>query len=188
MSSKSSKTEAVRNLPETVEVARIRRPHGVRGAVLVEVESDVASRFQAGARLLLRGPDGSVRPVTLTAASPHRGGLLLNFEELADRDAVEVLRGYSLEVPVDDVPARPENGWYFFELLGCRCVDRLAGELGEVVEILEDGGGVLLRVEGPGRGLLVPFARAFVSGVNVDDGTIALDLPESFLATCAYRS
>lgn len=188
MSSKSSKTDPARSLPETVEVARIRRPHGVRGALLVEVESDVESRFHPGARLLLRGPGQTARTLTVSAASPHRNGLLLRFDELADLDAVQDLRGCPLEVPIDEVPARPQDGWYFFELLGCRCVDRLAGDLGEVVEILEDGGGVMLRVEGDGRGLLVPFARAFVVAVDVDGGTIELDLPEGLLETCAFRS
>ena len=56
MSSKSSKTEGPEaasrerdDLPETVAVGRVLRPHGVRGEVVVEVLSDVPGRSRKGA-------------------------------------------------------------------------------------------------------------------------------------------
>ena len=55
MSSKSSKTEDPEvarpqrdDLPETVAVGRVLRPHGVRGEVVVQVLSDVPGPFQGG--------------------------------------------------------------------------------------------------------------------------------------------
>lgn len=188
MSSKSSKTEAGYSVPETVEVARIRRPHGVRGAVLVEVESDVQTRFDSGSRLLLKGPDGGMRVLTVDSASPHGNGLLLHFAELEDRDSVEGLRQHTLEVPRDEVPAAPDGGWYFFELLDCRCRDRRLGDLGRVVEIVEDGGGLLLRVEGENSGLLIPFTEASILDVDPAGGIIQMDLPEGLVEACGYRS
>jgi len=188
MSSKSSKTDAARGVPETVEVARIRRPHGVRGAVLVEVESDVEARFDSGARLLLKSPDGDLRALTVDSASPHGNGMLIRFAELSDRESVEELREHTLEVPREEVPAAPDGSWYFFELLGCRCRDRRLGDLGRVVEIVEDGGGVLMRVEAEDAGLLIPFTQASVLDVDVSDGVIQVDLPDGLVETCGYRS
>jgi len=188
MSSKSSRTERPRSLPETVEVGRIRRPHGVHGALLIEPESDVPTRFSPGSRLLLEGPGAQLRPITVRSSSAHRGGLLVEFDELTDRDAVESLRGRRLQVPLDQVPPRPAQGWYHFELLDCRCHDKRGGELGTVVAVLEDGGGTMLRVEQEERGVLIPFVQAFITAVDVEAGTIELDLPEGFLETCAYRS
>ncbi len=59
------------------------------------------------------------------------------------------------------------------------------GELGEVTEVIEDGGGTLLRVEGQGRGLLVPFVDAFLVSVDVAAGRIELALPPGLVEICS---
>src|SRR3954468_17399914 len=100
MSSKSSKTDggaAVReDLPETVAVGRVLRPHGVKGEVVVEVLSDVPGRFQKGSRV--QGIRAGAPPVTLTVAAgrKHKTGAVVRFEGIEDRDQAEALRGLDL--------------------------------------------------------------------------------------------
>ena len=48
MASSWSKTEAGRKLPDRVLVGLVLRPHGVRGAVVVEAHSDTPGRLDAG--------------------------------------------------------------------------------------------------------------------------------------------
>ena len=191
MSSKSSKTDggaAVReDLPETVAVGRVLRPHGVRGEVVVEVLSDVPARFKKGSRLT--GVREGVGKITLTvaAARVHKTGAVVRFEGYEDRDRAGELRGLDLEVPRAEVPKASRGTYYQFELLGCLCRDHGA-ELGRVVEVVEDGGGVMLIVEGEGRRIPVPFVKEFLRRVDVAAGTIDLDLPEGLLETCASTS
>ena len=198
MSSKSSKTEA-RNaetparrddLPETVAVGRVLRPHGVRGEVVVEVLSDVPGRFQKGSRVTGVGRSGPL-PQVVAASRPHKSGVLARFEGFEDRDRAEELRGLDLEVPRAEVPKAPRGTYYQFELLGCRCRNH-GEELGRVVEVVEDGGGVMLIVEGVVGGnrrrVPVPFVKAFLRKVDVAGGRIDLALPPGLLETCASRS
>ncbi|MGH9380174.1 MAG: ribosome maturation factor RimM [Thermoanaerobaculia bacterium] len=187
MSSRSSTTDP-RSAPETVDVARIRRPHGVRGEVLVEVLSDVETRFRVGARLWIGGAEGGRRPLTVRSARTHTRGLILSFEELRDRDEAQVLSGAFLEVPRQEVPPAPADHWYPFELVGCRCLDGGSGDLGRVVDVVEDGGGLLLRVSNGEREVLVPFVRTLVTRVDTDESRIELELPEGFLEACASPS
>jgi 16S rRNA processing protein RimM len=202
MSSKSSKTEA-RNaqtparrddLPDTVAVGRVLRPHGLRGEVVVKVLSDVPGRFQQGSRLTaVRAGEPPLAPLPLIVAAsrPHKGGALVRFEGFEDRDRAEELRGLDLEVPRAEVPKAPSGTYYQFELLGCRCLAD-GEELGRVVEVVEDGGGVMLIVEGIVEGerrrVPVPFVRAFLRQVDVAAGRIDLELPPGLLETCASRS
>jgi 16S rRNA processing protein RimM len=72
--------------------------------------------------------------------------------------------------------------------VGCRCRDGRYGELGRVAEVVEDGGGLLLEIESPGRHLLVPFVRAFLKSVDVTAGEIELDLPEGLIEACESKS
>lgn len=167
---------------ERVEVGRILRPHGVRGEVVVEPYSEVEERFECGASLWL-----GIRSLTVATVRPHRGGLLIQFDGVEDRDAADELRGGVLEIARDAVPEAPEGTWYYFQLAGCRCRDRREGDLGEVVDVVEDGGGILLDVRAEGRRLLVPFVREFVREVDPEARRVELELPEGLVEACTSR-
>ena len=194
MSSKSSKTEdpaAARpgrdDLPETVAVGRILRPHGVRGEVVVQVLSDVPGRFKAGSRIL--GVREGEPPVVLTVATSraHKTGAVVRFEGFDDPDQAGELRGLDLEVPRAEVPKAPSGTYYQYELLGCLCRND-GEELGRVIEVVEDGGGLMLIVAGEGRRVPVPFVKEFLRRVDVAAGEIDLALPPGFLEICASGS
>jgi len=115
MSSKSSKTEreeAVRaerdDLPESVAVGRVLRPHGVRGEVVIEVLSDVPGRFQPGSRVQGIRPGKPPLALTVATGRPHKSGAVVRFAGCEAREAAEALRGLDLEVPRAEVP-RPRR-------------------------------------------------------------------------------
>lgn len=174
---------------ETVLVGRVLRPHGLRGEVKIEVLSDVAERFDAGRELWWVKPGTPRRRLRISTFRAIRGGALLGFEGLASREDSEALRGGRLEVGVGEVPAAPAGCYYHFELIGCRCFDAEHGELGEVVDVLEDGGGDLLRLlQADGLSLLVPFVGDFLVAVDVEAGRIDLRLPPGLVESCVSRS
>ena len=171
-----------------VVVGRIGRPHGVRGEVTVEILSDVAERFSSGQRLMLSGLDRASRAVTVATSRIQGKVLVLRLEGCDDRDQAEALRGGLLEVATGDVPAAPEGAYYYYQLVGCRCVDRTAGELGRVVEVIEDGGGVLLEIQAPAGRLLLPFVEAYLVHLDIAGGLIETDVPEELIETCVSTS
>jgi 16S rRNA processing protein RimM len=189
MPSSSSKTDGPPTPSEAVLVGIVLRPHGVAGAVVVDLQSDVPGRFDPGRELDLVPRTGNPRRVTVVTAAPWRGGLRVRFEGVTSRDEAEQLRGGRLEVARARVPEAPPGSFYQFELYGFRCRDRRAGELGEVVDVLADGGGWLLVVERTGgRRLTMPFAADFVTGVDRAARRIDWDLPEGLIETCESRS
>lgn len=187
MTSRSSTTERPGALPGAIVVARILKPHGLRGEVAVEILTDVPGRLESGSHLLLALPDGH-RAVQVAASRPHGRGLLLRLEGFEDRDAAETLRGLALEVDRREVPPAPPGTWYHFELVGCRLIDRTRGELGVVTDLLEDGGGHLLVVEGESGVLPVPWVAHFIVAVDVAARRIEVDLPEGLVETCTSAS
>jgi 16S rRNA processing protein RimM len=184
-------------------VARVFRPHGVRGEVAVEVLTDVLDRLEPGARLLLADAEAVPLPrpglpaeLEVAARRPQKSGALLRFAGIDDRDRADLLRGAWLAVPRARVPKAPAGTYYHYELLGCRC--REGGrDLGTVVDLVEDGGGLLLIVEAGApaeagreeaaerRRVPVPFVQRFLKEVDVAAGTIELDLPPGLLEACA---
>ncbi len=207
MRSKFSTTEGsadgLPGLPETVLVGTILRPHGIRGEVTVALWSDYDRRFAPGVEIQATAPAAPPsqagaaarsssahreRLLRVERASPYKGGLRIAFAGIADREAAESLRGLELRVPLAEVPAAPEGAYYIFELVGCRCFDARDGDIGAVVDVQEDGGGILLEVEKDGRRSVLPFVEAFVVAIDREARRIDLRLPEGLLATCAYKS
>jgi 16S rRNA processing protein RimM len=210
MSSKSSTSRP----GDWVAVGRVLRAHGLRGDVVVESLSDNPERFAPGSVLAAfsrgaldaAGPGSPLEPSPLeplppespppvprqhlevAAAQPHGGALRVRFAGCDDRDAAEALRGLELAVAVGEVPAPPEGEYWHFQLLGCRCIDAAAGDLGEVVDLVEDGGGLLLVVDDGQRRVPVPFVRAFLRRVDPEGRKIELELPPGLLEVCASRS
>ena len=156
-------------------VARVGRPHGLRGEVSIEVRTDVPEqRFVPGATFTTDPPDAG--PLTLESARDHSGVLVLRFEGHADRSAAEALRGLLLLVDADasDEP----DAWYEHELVGLRVDDPAGRRLGEVVRL--DAGGaqdlLVVRAEDGAEGL-VPFVAALVPEVDVAGGRVVVDPP-----------
>jgi 16S rRNA processing protein RimM len=150
----------------------VARAHGLRGEVAVEVRTDEpARRFAVGATLSTdRGP------LKVAATRWSGGRLLIRFEEVADRDAAERLRGTALtvEVGAEDTPDDPDE-FYDFQLVGLRAVDLAGAEAGEVSDVLHLPAHDVLVIRRDGREALVPFVSAHVPAVDVAAGTLIVD-------------
>ncbi len=188
MGSTSEALESEARAADTVVVGVVVRPHGVRGELKIEIQSDNPKRFEPGSDLLLALPHAPPRRVRVEAFRGVRGGGLLVLEGYETRDQAEELRGARLEVDVRDVPPAPPGLYYHYELVGCRCVTAEGEELGRVVEVVEDGGGHLLRLRRGSREVLVPFVEAFLKRLDVAARRIEVSLPPGLVEICASES
>lgn len=159
-------------------MARLGRPHGLRGELSVEVCTDVPERrFVPGA---VFSTDPGARRLTLHAARDRGGRLLLAFAEVSDRSAAEALRDVLLVADVDD--AEEPDAWPAARLVGLRAVTVHGREVGTVVALEHLPAQDLLVVEQPsGARALVPFVAAIVPEVDVEGGLVVLDPPGGLL-------
>jgi 16S rRNA processing protein RimM len=171
--------------PELRMVGRIVKPHGIRGELVVDLRTDSADlRFAVGSVLFVTSRDGVVaRSLTVTAARPHAGRLLVRFEGVADRDGADALRGVPLAAHVTDLPPIEDPDEFYDHQLEGLAVHTVAGALvGTVREVLHGAGGELLVVDRDGGGeALVPFVHQIVPEVDVPGGRILLDPPPGLL-------
>lgn len=176
--------EKLPTLPAGIQVGWVRKPHGIRGEVRIEVESDNPDRFVPGAELILRLPSGACRRLKIASSRFDKDSLLLGFVGIADRNAVETWRDARLEIEEAALPALPKGEIYVFELVGCECFDKSAGLLGRVKDVVEDGGGLMLVVEKEGKILPIPYVNALVPEVDVAARRIGVDLPTGLIEAC----
>jgi 16S rRNA processing protein RimM len=163
-------------------IGRIVRAHGIRGEVVVDVTTDEPDdRYVEGAVLATDPADRG--PLTIEAARPHQGRLIVGFAGVLDRDGAESLRGVRLCVESADLPppADPDE-YHDFQLVGLRAVDLAGDDLGEVTGVRHGPGAELLVLRRPAGGTaLVPFVKAIVPAVDLAGGRVVLSPPEGLL-------
>lgn len=164
-------------------VGRVVKAHGLRGELVVEPRTDnVAERFTAGTVLRVSARGTAPASLTVTAARPHSGRLLVTVDEVTDKDGADALRSALLTAaPLADAPEDPDE-FHDHQLEGLR-VDLADGTVvGTVTAVLHGAGGELLAVDRPGAPeLLVPFVAAIVGEVDIPGGRVLLDPPEGLL-------
>lgn len=166
-------------------VGRIVKPHGVRGELVVDLNTDSAEqRFAPESVVFVTSREGAVvRPLTVTAARPHAGRLLVRFAGVDGRDAAESLRGAVLAADSVDLPPIDDPDEFYDHQLEGLAVHTVEGSIvGTVKEIVHGAGGELLVVNrADGGETLVPFVRQIVPEVDVPGGRIVLDPPPGLL-------
>ncbi|MPZ01420.1 ribosome maturation factor RimM [Micrococcus luteus] len=167
---------------DLVRVARIGKPHGIRGEVTVQVfTDDPDARFAPGERLVVRdGAPGLPAELTVTRARWNKQILVVGFAESPDRNVAETLRGAQLFA----VPAAPEESdeWYEEDLVDLEV--RVEGERVGVVTALTTGAVQdLLHValDGVEEEALVPFVEEIVPEIDSEAGVLVLTPPPGLL-------
>jgi 16S rRNA processing protein RimM len=166
-----------------VVVGRVAKAHGVRGELTVELRTDSPEeRFREGTVLSSRLRDGSTGELTVTAARPHSGRLLVTFEQIRSREDADAIRGALLLADTAGLPPTDDpDEFYDHELEGLRAELTDGTLAGTVQEIVHAPGGELLSLDREGRTVLVPFVRQIVPVVDVAGGRVVLDPPEGLL-------
>jgi 16S rRNA processing protein RimM len=148
-----------------LNVGRIGKAHGILGEATIEVRTDEAEdRFALGAVLETESHGN----LTVASARVHNGILLLSFEGIEDRNAIETLRNELLYADVDiDAPGVDEDDYHVLQLIGCKAFLVDGDEFGEVTEVLNLPGQDVLVIKSDSAETLIPFVRQLVPIVDV---------------------
>jgi 16S rRNA processing protein RimM len=164
-----------------VLVGRVARPHGIRGQVIVNPETDfVEERFRAGATLWTRSAQGDEQ-LKVTSARVQNGRPVIAFEGFSTIEEVERLAGLDLRVPEEELRPLDAGVYYHHQLVGC-VVETVAGErVGDVVRVEGGAAGSLLVVGGTLEEVLIPLAAEICVEIDVGHKRIRINPPDGLL-------
>jgi len=165
-------------------VARVRKPHGLKGEVVAWVLTDEPEQvFAAGRKLVPVDESGAAigAPLVIERSRPYHRHWLLKFEEVEDRTVLEGWRQRLLGMPQEELQPPRDDELYVHEVPGAGVL--VGGrEVGRATGLVEmPGGGQLLGVEIEGREVFVPFRRPIVTRVDRAARVIELDPPDGLL-------
>ena len=167
---------------DLVVVGRVRRPHGVRGEVLIEPLTDEPDAVYASGRRVFGGDvDGPAEDeatvLTVLETRPFKDGLLVRFREIGDRSEAELWNGRLLLVPESELAPLEEGEVYQHELKGMT-VELSSGELvGTITDVFEVPQGLLLDVARASGSVLVPFSDEIIVDIDRERRVVRIDPP-----------
>jgi len=167
---------------EGVTLARIVRPHGLRGEVAAEILTDFPERLPELKRVWLSDGHSPAKPVASLSCRLHNGQAIFHLEGSNSMDDAEKLRGLEVQVPLAERVTLGAGQYFITDLIGCEVREvGASAPLGTVRDVqggLRSAGTPLLMLETGEGEFLVPFAADICTEIDVAARRIVVSLPE----------
>ncbi len=164
-------------------VGTLSKPHGIRGAFFLHLESDFPDWLSRRKRLLAE-VGGEMTPWTVRGMKSGPGGMVVQVAEVVDRSRVEELRGTGLfvtEAEAQEAAASEEDYFYNSDLIGLEVVStgKVIGVVRDVVEMPAQN--LLEVVTAEERVFHIPFVAPLVGGVDLEARMVEVNLPDGLI-------
>lgn len=198
-------TPAPEQVPQWVVLAQLLRPQGRKGEILAELLTDFPERFDTQKRVFLApanfaGPETGARVAEVSAywlpVGKNQGRIVLHFAGIESINAAEPLSDLEVIVPTTERMELNDDANYISDLIGCTVFDLAVPtqpiSIGTVTDVhfattpdghrrLEEAAPLLAVETTEGDEVLIPFAKAFLISLDVEDKLIEMSLPPGLL-------
>ena len=183
-----------------IVLAHLIRPQGRKGEVLAELLTDFPDRFMEHPRVFLAKPDFSgtqseARGTTILSSwlpvGRNKGRIVLQFADIDTISEAESIVGLDVIVPPYERLPLEDDSVYVSDLVGCTVYDRSV-KVGSVENVqfpmtsdgsarLEEAAPLLTVRSAEGDEFLIPFAKSFLTKIDIEARRIDMELPQGLL-------
>jgi 16S rRNA processing protein RimM len=170
--------------PRFLTVGQVVGVHGVGGELKVALLTQDPHRFGRLERVLVGLEGQEPVPWPLEGYRLHKGHALLKLARCDDRNMAETLRGYLIQVPLEEAIPLEEGEYYEHQILDLDVWTAAGEHLGRVMEIIYTGANEVYVVRGTGpdrRDLLIPATEEVILEVDLEGGRLVVELLEGLL-------
>jgi 16S rRNA processing protein RimM len=165
--------------PEYLVVGFLRRPHGVKGELLMDLHTDFPERLKTGRNVFL---GDTYQPMVIASLRPVASGMLVRFRGIKTPEEAGQYRNTWVYVPTASRPALPEGEYYYHQLVGLNVVTDEGRELGVVADILETGANDVYVVrDADGNEVLLPAIPPVILEVKLADRQMRVHLLDGLI-------
>jgi 16S rRNA processing protein RimM len=177
-------------LNDLIELGAVSEAQGLQGQVKVRPHSSEPVALLSSKAVWLSliprrdaGVSASVEQASLTqykvkSAKMHSGNVVMALEGISDRDQALALKGARILLARDAFPKADPDSYYWVDLIGCIAVNLQHEELGEVIDVTENGAHGVIVIGDPSSKTikqLVPFVKEVVQNVDLANKKMTLD-------------
>ncbi len=160
-----------------IHIGKLGKPHGLKGEIHVIPTNDRYLDFlDDGVYVLVRGLPYRISSVR------NAGGIIVGFEGLPDRTAVESLRGLPIALNYSEELALITEEDPFEEWMGFIIEDQHTQiKYGPIIDIIELPTQLTAVIEQNGKEILIPLHEDLILGMDMDKRIIQMNLPEGLV-------
>lgn len=160
--------------PEYLVVGFLRRPHGVKGEMLMDVHTDFPERLKTGMTVFV---GEQYQSMVIASRRSHANGLLIRFRGIKTPEEAGLNRNTWVYVPTADRPELPEGEYYHHQLIGLKIVTDEGQDIGFLEDILETGANDVYVVrDANGNEVLLPAIPPVILNVDLADRLMRVHL------------
>ncbi|MBX3063600.1 MAG: 16S rRNA processing protein RimM [Anaerolineae bacterium] len=177
--------------PKYLQIAKVLKPHGIRGDVRVQVLTgypermiDLEKVFIGPAPESYRASKQDLSRYQITRAARDKNNQwLIHLKGIDDRDAAEPLRDMYVFVAIEDAVPLEENEYYLFQLVGLQVQTTEGEALGKLTDVMETGANDVFIVKGEAYGeVLIPVIDGVIQNVDLEAQIVTVALPDGLLS------
>ena len=166
-------------MEELITVARLMKPHGVRGDIKTEPLTHDPDRLAKLQKVYLTLPNGQTQEHQIIAASAHGPLWHLRFAGFESPESAAALNNALVQIPSTERIAPPEGQYYPSDLEGITVVDEQGKSVGKVLSVLELPSVTSLELKIGTHTVLAPWIPACIGEIDLEKRTVLVHL--SFL-------
>jgi len=156
-----------------IEIAKVLKPHGIRGEVKVQLFSDNFDAFCERGYAYAK-QDGAFGRVEYSAVRINPPYVYITIGGVCSRNDAEAYHGTLLYIDREDFGDTDEGEYYVCDLVGLRVVDETGKELGKLKEVLQHGAADVYVVAAD-NGFMFPALKRVIRSVDLGSGEICVD-------------
>jgi 16S rRNA processing protein RimM len=166
-----------------VLLARLIRTQGRHGELLADILTDFPERFADRTHVWLLPPDTKAAPREAEVERHwlHKGRIVLKLAGVDSISDADFFRGWHVAVPRELRAPLADDAVYVADLIGCHVIDEATGsvDLGPVVDVARGAGEAMdmLVLQAAGEELLIPFAKAYLVEMDLEQRILRMRLP-----------
>jgi len=164
--------------PEFLEIGKIGKTHGLRGAAWMDLYTDFPERLVPG-KIIYLGKDHQPKTIRSFSINGSRG--LIGLNGIDSPESMDAHKNKLIYVKADHLPKLPDGQYYHHDLIGMMVIDENQKEIGILVEILQTGSNdvyVVVDEKDTTKETLIPAIKSSIINIDILTKTMMVRLQE----------
>ena len=167
-------------LDDYFEIGYILKPHGLRGAVNIQMDVDDPMKYKGMESVVVKIGNNLV-PFFISSFQINGIKGILHLADINSYDEAKELKSCPLLLPLDMLPKLDKDQFYYHEVIGYKIVDLTRGGLGTIENIISGGKQNLIAMKYKDREVLIPVTDEIVISANHKKKEVFVRLPDGLL-------
>ena len=145
------------------------KAQGIKGEVKVKPYTDTPDVLCGLKRVIIDDQE-----VNIESSRSDNTMTYMKLEGINDRNMAEAYRGSELYVEKQEAPKLPKDRYYIDDLIGCMVFDDEKNELGELINVMQNGANDVYVIKNPKGEILVPVLKSVIKKIDIRKKEITL--------------